>query len=159
MDIFIGNVPVPDGDSDADALVNELRAALGAAANKLEFSVFLKQPPRGQKYCYAVVSTPSPRLGNRVLQDLTNQRLREERLTVRAFLPRAASNDRRAINWRTRAWHSSERRNTERRCFKETYLGGWQAEQRPQRRWSAALGTRWRGWSWRRLMSARRSRK
>ena len=158
MDIFIGNLPVPDGDGDADALVGELRSALGAAANKLELAIFLKQPPRAQKYCYAVVSTPSPRLGTRVLHDLARQRVREQRLIARVYSPRAASNDRRAIDWRTREWRGSERRNSERRCFQETYLAGWQAEQR-ERRWSAAFATRLRGLSLRRLKPVGRHRK
>lgn len=158
MDIFIGNLPVPDGDSDADALVRELHAALGAAAKKLELALFLKQPQRGQEYCYAVLTTPSPRVGSRVLHDLARQRLREQRLVVRVYSPRAASNDRRAIDWRSREWRGSERRHSERRCFQDTHLGGWQAEQR-ERRWSAAFVTRLRGVSLRRVKPLGRNRK
>ena len=158
MDIFIGNLPVPDGDGDADALVGELRAAMGAVARKLELALFLKKPSRGQTYCYAVVSTPSPRLGSRVLHDLAGKSVRDQRLLPRAHLPRAASNDRRAIDWRTRDWRGTERRTGERRCFKDTYLAGWQAEQR-ERRWSAAFASRLRGLSLRRMKPVGRKRR
>ena len=64
---------------------------------------------------YAIANFDSDRLALKAIKKLNGGVLRGEQVELREFFHRRYSNERRALNWREKAWSGLERRNQERR--------------------------------------------
>ncbi|KPK37545.1 MAG: hypothetical protein AMJ69_11140 [Gammaproteobacteria bacterium SG8_47] len=96
MDLYIGNLP-----SDVDE--QELRAFFkGCARDK---SV--------KRYGLAMIEPDKAAL--KALRKFDRAKFKDSLVTVREFVHRSYSNERRSPNWRARHWHRPERRCCERR--------------------------------------------
>ncbi len=82
--------------------------------------------PEGRIHHYGRVTVHSERHAKRAVRRFSGQRLHGRCLIVREFRFRAAGNERRALNWRLRAWQGPERRFGERRRYAETTFYVWE---------------------------------
>lgn len=111
MNLFIGNLPSGATEGDLRAI---LRLSQADAGHRLR--IFKKPDRRGHTLRFGVVHVASDAELRRMLQRNRDAELNGQRLQVREFMPRAAGNERRAVNWRSRAWPHAERRKAERRA-------------------------------------------
>jgi hypothetical protein len=68
---------------------------------------------------YALVTVNSERVGNKLIAKFNGALLKGKPVLVREFSPRAAGNERRAVNWRAKPWKFFDRRKNERRQSRE----------------------------------------
>lgn len=111
MNLFIGNLPLKVTEQDLCAL---LRLPERDAQRRLR--IFKKPDRSGRVLRFGIVHVDSDADLRKLLDRNRDARLLGQPLSVREFVPRAAGNERRAIDWRTRAWPHSERRIAERRA-------------------------------------------
>jgi RNA recognition motif-containing protein len=64
---------------------------------------------------YALVTTTSNRIANKIIAKLNGAPLKGKPVLVREFVPRASGNERRAVDWRNRPWKFFDRRHDDRR--------------------------------------------
>jgi len=64
---------------------------------------------------FGVIYIEPDSVGQKLIERLDKYYFRETVLVAREFYVRAYSNDRRAVNWRSRSWDSDERRWNDRR--------------------------------------------
>jgi RNA recognition motif-containing protein len=111
MNLFIGNLP-------SGATVGDLRAMLrlsqAEAARRLR--IFKKSDRQGHMLRFGLVHVASDTELQRMLQRNRDAVLNGQHLQVREFVPRTVGNERRAVDWRARAWPHLERRTAERRA-------------------------------------------
>lgn len=110
MEIHIGNLP-------PQATVADLNNLFGFPANPAQCRVFKKQGRDGHLFHYGLAVIRPEAAGQRLLARYRNATLDGARLSVREFVPRRMGNERRALDWRTKPWHSAERRQLERRAL------------------------------------------
>lgn len=111
MNLFIGNLPSTATEGDLRAI---LRLSQTEAAHRLR--IFKKPGRQGHTLRFGLVHVESDNELRRMLQRNRDAELNGQRLQVREFVPRAAGNERRAVNWRSRPWPHAERRKAERRA-------------------------------------------
>lgn len=111
MNLFIGNLPSTATEHDLSAL---LRLPRGEVLRRLR--IFKRPDRQGHTLRYGVVHVESDADLRKMLARSRNAQLNGQSLSVREFIPRAAGNERRDLNWRTRSWPHAERRKAERRA-------------------------------------------
>lgn len=111
MNLFIGNLPSGATEGDLRAM---LRLPLNDAAHRLR--IFKKADRLGHTLRFGLVHVDSAADLRKMLQRHRDARLKGQPLQVREFQPRAAGNERRALDWRSRPWPHAERRMAERRA-------------------------------------------
>lgn len=111
MNLFIGNLPSGATEGDLRAM---LRLSLSDAGHRLR--IFKKPDRQGHTLRFGLVHIESAAELRKMLQRNRDAEMNGQPLQVREFLPRAAGNERRAVNWRSRPWPHAERRMAERRA-------------------------------------------
>lgn len=111
MNLFIGNLPLKATEQELCAL---LRLSERDAQRRLR--IFKKADRAGRTLRFGIVHVDSDADLRKLLDRNRDARLQGQSLSLREFLPRAAGNERRAIDWRTRPWPHAERRLAERRA-------------------------------------------
>lgn len=111
MNLFIGNLPSGATEDDLCAM---LRLPSSDAARRLR--IFKKSDRQGHTLRFGLLHVESATDLRKMLQRNRDAQLNGQRLQVHEFVPRAAGNERRAVNWRSRSWPHAERRATERRA-------------------------------------------
>lgn len=111
MNLFIGNLPLKATEQDLCAL---LRLPEREAQRRLR--IFKKADRAGRTLRFGIVHVDSDADLRKLLSRNRDARLQGQPLYVREFVPRAAGNERRAIDWRSRPWRHAERRCAERRA-------------------------------------------
>jgi len=113
MDVFIGNLP-------SSISFNEIRELHG----NWDFDAPVKrvdgQDRHGREFHYflAQFSPKNEAEAEQLIQEMQNVSCYGQVLDVREFIHRSYCNERRALNWRDKQWHGTERRVTERRKSK-----------------------------------------
>jgi len=110
MDLYIGNLP-----SDVDE--QELRAFFkGCARDKrCRFVIVAKECKDGSVKRYGLAMIEPDKAALKALRKFDRAKFKDSLVTVREFVHRSYSNERRSPNWRARHWHRPERRCCERR--------------------------------------------
>lgn len=111
MNLFIGNLPSKATEQDLCAL---LRLSQRDAERRLR--IFKKADRAGRTLRFGIVHVPTDADLRKLLDRNRHAELQGQRLSVREYVARAAGNERRAVDWRTRAWPHAERRVAERRA-------------------------------------------
>ena len=111
MNLFIGNLPSKATEQDLCAL---LRLSQRDAERRLR--IFKKADRAGRTLRFGIVHVNTDADLRRLLDRNRHAELQGQRLSVREYVARAAGNERRAVDWRTRAWPHAERRVAERRA-------------------------------------------
>ncbi len=113
MDVFIGNLP-------SRISFSEIRELHG----NWDFDVPIKrvddQDRQGREFHYflAQFSPNNTAEAEQLMQEMDGVSYYGQPLDVREFVHRSYCRERRALNWRERPWHQTERRVTERRKSK-----------------------------------------
>lgn len=110
MMIFIGNLP---------PVVSEqtLAVALRLSREDAQRLRIVRKPSRyGGSVRYAVLQARTESAGHKLIARNGKVYVDGNRLVVREFQKRIAGNERRAVNWREKAWPHAERRRSERRA-------------------------------------------
>lgn len=110
MNLFIGNLPVTVTEGD---LLSLLRLPQEEATRRLR--IFKRADRKGSTQRFGLVYVESDADLRKMLERSRNAELDGQRLNVREFYSRAAGNERRALNWRSKKWPHAERRSSERR--------------------------------------------
>lgn len=111
MNLFIGNLPSRTTERDLCALLQlSQREAQG------RMRIFKKSDRAGRMLRFGIVHVDSDNDLRKLIDRNRNAELQGQRLSVREFVPRAAGNERRAIDWRSKPWPHAERRIAERRA-------------------------------------------
>ncbi|MBI5461493.1 MAG: RNA-binding protein [Gammaproteobacteria bacterium] len=111
MNLFIGNLPSMTTEGDLCAL---LRLSQRDAPRRLR--IFKKADRAGRTLRFGIVHVETDADLRKLLDRNRSAELQGQRLDVREYLSRAAGNERRAIDWRSRPWPHAERRVSERRA-------------------------------------------
>ncbi len=107
MEIFFGNIPV---NMSADAL----RKFVGDVGIQSDYQIVKKRGYEGVLH-YGYASVGPDNVARRMIKRFDGMELNGRILSVHPFVHRTCANERRALDWRTRAWHGTERRANERR--------------------------------------------
>lgn len=110
MNLFIGNLPVTATEGD---LLSLLRLPREDATRRLR--IFKRADRKGSTQRFGLVYVESDADLRKMLARSRDAQLDGQRLNVREYYSRAAGNERRALNWRSRTWLHAERRSSERR--------------------------------------------
>jgi RNA recognition motif-containing protein len=108
MEIHIGNL-------SPGTTVYDLNNMFGLPADPPQCRVFRKVDRDGRVFHYAIVIVRSDAAGQRLIKRFNNTVQNGKRLELHEVQPRRIGNERRALNWRIKAWNGSSRRNAERR--------------------------------------------
>lgn len=108
MELFIGHMP-------QTATADDLKTFFGGYGRNGIFKIVEEVHDDGSTTRYGWVYIESDRRAQKAIKKLDRTRLQGRLITVREYAHRAAGNDRRALNWRTKPWAGIERRLTERR--------------------------------------------
>ena len=108
MELFIGNIPEDIDDYD-------LRKFFGIDDPLTRFRIIEKPGHNGTRIRYGIAEFESDRIARKVVVANNGRLWRAKKITVRTFMHRSYSNDRRALNWRQLDWQGEERRMYERR--------------------------------------------
>ena len=111
MNLFIGNLPSKATEQDLCAL---LRLSEREAHGRMR--IFKKADRAGRTLRFGIVHVDSDSDLRKLLDRNRNAQLQGQRLSMREFVSRAAGNERRAMDWRSRPWPHAERRIAERRA-------------------------------------------
>lgn len=111
MNLFIGNLPSRATERDLCAV---LRLSQREARGRMR--IFKKADRAGHTLRFGIVHVDSDADLRKLIDRNRHAELQGQRLSVREFVPRAAGNERRAIDWRSRSWPHAERRLAERRA-------------------------------------------
>lgn len=110
MDVFIGNLP-------SQLSFKEIRELHGS----WDFNAPIKrvdgQDKSGHEFHYflAQFSPKNEAEAEQLIQEMKGISIYGQVLDVREFIHRSYCNERRALNWRKKPWHNTERRAVERR--------------------------------------------
>lgn len=110
MNLFIGNLPSKATEQELSAL---LRLSPREAQGRLR--IFKKADRAGRPLRFGIVHVASDNDLRKMLDRNRSAEMLGQRLDVHEYLPRAVSNERRALDWRSRPWTQPERRVSERR--------------------------------------------
>ena len=111
MNLFIGNLPSKATEQDLCALLQlSQREAQG------RMRIFKKADRAGRTLRFGIVHVDSDTDLRKLIDRNRHAQMQGQRLSVREFVARAAGNERRAMDWRTRPWSHAERRMAERRA-------------------------------------------
>lgn len=108
MEVFIGNL------ADKTTL-NDVMKFLKGFAKKARFRMQDKKLENGTRIFYAVAEFDSDKLALKAIKKFNGGFLRGQHLVLREFVHRSYTNERRALNWRSKPWTGVERRKSERR--------------------------------------------
>lgn len=111
MNLFIGDLPIDATEGD---LCRLLQVRQRDVARRLR--IFKKAARDGHTHRFGLLHVTSDTDLRKLLDRSRELELRGRRLNVREFIPRAAGNERRALDWRQRSWPHPERRHAERRA-------------------------------------------
>ena len=107
MEVFVGNLAGSVSLLDLNKLFKDFRHP--------PIQLVEKKQADGRALRYAVVDFEAPRLAQKAIKKLSGFFLHERSLVLHEFVHRSYTNERRAIDWRTRPWDGPERRRSERR--------------------------------------------
>lgn len=107
MDVFVGNLHDSVAYRDVALLFKDFKQP---PVNLVE-----KAQADGSPVRYAVVTFDSERLAKKAISKFDGHKLRGQPIIVREFVHRGYANERRALDWRSRAWSGPERRQSDRR--------------------------------------------
>jgi len=110
MDVFIGNLP-------SSISFNEIRNLHGNWNYDVPVKRVDGQDRHGREFHYflAQFSPKEEAEADRLIREMEGVSCYGRVLEVREFIHRTYSNERRALNWREKPWHKTERRISERR--------------------------------------------
>ncbi|HEB57944.1 MAG TPA: hypothetical protein ENJ01_01865 [Gammaproteobacteria bacterium] len=108
MDIFVGNFP-------HNATMRDLALLFQDYADEADFRIVENRREGTPPLRYGLVRIVSDRVAHKALRKLNGKTLLGQPVTLREFVYRAYSNDRRAVGWRSMAWSGVERRHRDRR--------------------------------------------
>ena len=108
MELIVGNFP-------SVATMRDLAMFFASFEDEADFEIVELEKVDAIPIRFGLVSIPSERNALKAIRRLNGKRLAGAVVTVREYVHRAYSNDRRAVNWRNRPWHSVERRRHDRR--------------------------------------------
>ncbi len=108
MDVFVGNLAETVTAAD-------LMRLLLPFDRQVQVKLEQQQYKGGAPVKYGVCTFSSERLAHKALKKLNGSPLLGRELSVREYLYRSYSNERRALGWRSRPWDGLERRGGERR--------------------------------------------
>jgi len=108
MEVFVGNLPETINPADLQRLLAPLDRDAQVKLHHLNYK-------EGGTACYGVCTFSSERLARKAIKKLDGYLLFGRALTVREYLYRSYSNERRALGWRNKSWDGLERRGGERR--------------------------------------------
>lgn len=111
MNLFIGNLPSKVTEHDLCVL---LRLSEHEAQRRLR--IFKKADRAGRTLRFGIVHVNTDADLRKLLDRNRHAELQGQRLNMREYVARAAGNERRVVDWRTRAWPHAERRVSERRA-------------------------------------------
>lgn len=111
MNLFIGNLP---SQATEQGLSSLLRMSPREAQGRLR--IFKKADRTGRTLRFGIVHVASDSELRKLLNRNRSAQMLGQSLDVREFLPRAVSNERRSVDWRSRLWTQPERRVSERRA-------------------------------------------
>ncbi len=121
MKVFIGNIPKTRSSYELHQFIKEIFKKRRSAFNfwkkspeYLSFNV-IDKPIDGDIYRYAIAHIEPSAIARESIELLDQQFFGENPLDVREYRSRSYMNERRAVNWRERAWSEVERRSDERR--------------------------------------------
>lgn len=102
MEVFVGNLAGNVSLYELNRLFSEFK--------RPSIDLVEKQRSDGSLLRYAVVDIESPRLAKKAIRKFEGFFLHERSLVLHEFVHRSYINERRALDWRTRAWDGEERR-------------------------------------------------
>jgi RNA recognition motif-containing protein len=108
MDVYVGNIPDTIKVIDLERLLRPLD-------RQVQIRLHHHNGKQGPAACYCVCTFSTERLARKAIKKLDGYLLFGRALSVREFLYRSYSNERRALGWRNRPWDGVERRSGERR--------------------------------------------
>lgn len=108
MEVFMGNLPETLNAADLERLLLPFDRQVKIKLNNQRYK-------EGGAVCYGVCTFSSERLARKAIKKLDGYLLFGRALSVREYLYRSYSNERRALGWRNRPWDGLERRDGERR--------------------------------------------
>lgn len=108
MEVFVGNLPETINAADLERLLLPFDRQAKVKLHQLTYK-------EGGAVCYGVCTFSSERLAHKAIKKLDGYLLFGRALSVREYLYRSYSNERRALGWRNRPWDGLERRGGERR--------------------------------------------
>lgn len=111
MNLFIGNLPSKTTEQDLCAL---LRVSQRDAERRLR--IFKKADRAGRTLRFGIMHVANDADMRKLLERSRGVQLQGQHLSVREYVARAAGNERRAVDWRSRPWPHLERRIAERRA-------------------------------------------
>ena len=107
MDVFVGNLH--------DAVAYRDVALLFRDFKQPPVNLVVRTQADSSAVRYAVVTFDSDRLAKKAISKFDGHTLRGQPIIVREFVHRGYANERRALDWRSRAWSEPERRQSDRR--------------------------------------------
>ncbi len=122
MEVFIGNIPENITSYELRRFVDEIfeNRSVGLqfwkkkSPEQLSFKIVNKHI-EGHLYHYAIANVGPSEMGPEFIELLDQQLFNNVPLDVREYYSRSYMNERRATNWRARAWGDVERRQADRR--------------------------------------------
>ncbi len=107
MEVFVGNLAGSVTLLDLNRLFKDFKHP--------PIQLMEKKQSDGSLLRYAVVDFDAPRLAQKAIKKLHGAPLNGCELVLHEYTHRSYTNERRAIDWRTRPWDGLERRRSERR--------------------------------------------
>lgn len=123
MEIFIGNIPSEMNGYELRRFVNGILDSRKPSIwpfmrnkepGELSFKIVEKHTASGS-YRYAVATVEPKSVALECIALMDKRLFRDNELEVREYIPRSYMNERRAVNWREKAWNGIERRMGDRR--------------------------------------------
>ena len=108
MEVFIGNL-------SSTTTLNDVMHFFKGFAKKARFRMVNHKLETGERSYYAVADFENDKLALKAIKKLNGGVIRGEIVTMREFIHRTYTNERRALNWRDKTWDGPERRRNERR--------------------------------------------
>ncbi len=113
MDVFIGKIPTTTTPNRLRTLCGKVVRLPGSA----RVSVVRARDGIGNEVVFGRVSIEPDSVAKKLIRRLNGCRCGEQVLEVREFVHRSYSNERRALDWRSRPWPWADHRRGERRRF------------------------------------------
>ncbi len=110
MDIFIGNLPAKEYQSDIANLLKDF-----AKGPQTQMNLAIQKHKDGY---YCVANIGDDRKAKKFIRKYNLKSPYGHQLMVREFIHRSYGNERRDIGWRQKRWQGIEKRQFERRSFK-----------------------------------------
>lgn len=116
MELWVGNLPIGTHPAELHHLLRQ--TLFPPLANHCRTAFFQYRDRNGHPLVFVTLRTPNRWLAHWAMRRLDGRALSGRPLVVHEFHRRSAGRERRALNWRVRAWDGPERRHRERRDYR-----------------------------------------